>query len=169
MAEADSHKRAFCIPFGNYGWSRMPSGLVNATATFQQLMEATLFHCQDFCCQYVVEIYARRFWKKHQPLASRLWSFTQHRLIVKFSKTVSATSSLLALDGMVSEAGIAPAPEKARAIANQFSEDLHVPTDVTSIKYFLGMVGLQIPYTRLWRHQSSPSELRSFLIGIFWQ
>ena len=38
----DIHKTGFCTPFGNFEWLRMPFGLVNASSTFQRLMDGAL-------------------------------------------------------------------------------------------------------------------------------
>lgn len=49
VAEADIHKTGFCTPFGNFEWVRMPFGLVNASSTFQRLMDCVLSGTQ---CSY---------------------------------------------------------------------------------------------------------------------
>ncbi len=134
MNDSDIPKTAFCTPFGNFEWLRMPFGLVNAsnaTATFQRLMDSTLAHCQDFTFQYVddIIIYDKDFECHLQHIRAVLAAFRAAGLKVKFSKTIFATSSLPALGRVISETGISPDPDKVRAIV-----DLSRPYDLTSLK-----------------------------------
>ena len=45
VAEPDIHRSGFCTPFGNFEWLHMPFGLVNASLTFQRLMDRTSDGC----------------------------------------------------------------------------------------------------------------------------
>ena len=138
MKASDIAKTAFCTPFGNFEWLRMPFGLVNATATFQRLMDETLAHCQAFTFQYVddIIIYDQDFGEHLTHLREVLTALRGAGLRVKFSKTIFAASSLPALGRVVSEAGVSPDPDNVRTIV-----DLPCPSDLTSLKSFLGMVG----------------------------
>jgi hypothetical protein len=40
IAEKDSHKTAFCTPFGQYEWRVLPQGLCNAPSSFMQAMNS---------------------------------------------------------------------------------------------------------------------------------
>ena len=40
IAESDSHKTAFCTPFGQYEWRVLPQGLCNAPSTFMRAMNS---------------------------------------------------------------------------------------------------------------------------------
>ncbi|KMQ86824.1 enzymatic polyprotein endonuclease reverse [Lasius niger] len=50
MAEQDKKKTAFSTPYGHYESNRMPFGLRNAPATFQQLMNSVLTGIQELRC-----------------------------------------------------------------------------------------------------------------------
>ncbi len=108
MEDSDVSKTAFCTPFGNFRWLRMPFGLVNATATFQRLMDSTLSHCQAFTFQYVddIIIYDKNFDEHLTHLRLVLLALCEAGLRVNFSKTVFAASSLVALGRVVSEVGV---------------------------------------------------------------
>ena len=56
MSEEDRAKTALVTAFGKYEFSRMPFGLVNATSTFQRLMDRVLEGMHDLCAAYVDDI-----------------------------------------------------------------------------------------------------------------
>ena len=56
MNEEDRAKTAIVTLFGKYKFSRMPFDQVNATSTFQRLMDRVLEGIHDFCAAYVDDI-----------------------------------------------------------------------------------------------------------------
>ena len=49
-------KTVIVTPFGKMEYSRMPFGLVNATSTFQRLMDIMLDELQHMCSAYMDDI-----------------------------------------------------------------------------------------------------------------
>ncbi len=56
VAECDIAKTGFCTPFGNYEWTRMPCGLVNASSTFERLMDEVLTGAPA-CYPYIDDVF----------------------------------------------------------------------------------------------------------------
>jgi hypothetical protein len=56
IAEKDKKKTVFSIPYGHYGFNRMPFGLKNAPATFQRLMNTILAGIQGIRCLVYLDI-----------------------------------------------------------------------------------------------------------------
>ena len=53
MSKEDRAKTAIVTPFGKYEFLCMPFGLVNATSTFQRLVDRLLEGMHEFCAAYV--------------------------------------------------------------------------------------------------------------------
>ena len=62
----DYDKTAFCTPFGQYRFTRIPFGLMNAPATFQRMMLEVLEGQEDHSSAYIddVLIYSKT-WEEH--------------------------------------------------------------------------------------------------------
>ena len=56
LTEQARCKTAIVTPLGKYEYTKMPFGLVNATSTFQRLMDRVLEGMHDFCAAYVDNI-----------------------------------------------------------------------------------------------------------------
>ena len=56
LADAAKEKTAVVTQFGKWEFTRMPFGLVNATSTFQRLMNGVLVGMTDYCSAYVDDI-----------------------------------------------------------------------------------------------------------------
>ena len=66
MADDAEEKTAIVTHFGKMEYSRMPFGLVNATSTFQRLMDIVLDGLQHMCSAYVdgIIVYSGS-WEEH--------------------------------------------------------------------------------------------------------
>ncbi|KAJ8006688.1 hypothetical protein DPEC_G00109820 [Dallia pectoralis] len=89
----DREKTAFTTPLGLYEFDRMPFGLCNAPATFQQLMQSHMLHLEQ-----VFE----RLWKQGLKLQPRKCSLFQ--------------SKVTFLGHVVSKEGVSTDPEKTDAV-----------------------------------------------------
>ena len=56
MAEGSMEKTAVVTQFGKFQFTRMTFGLVNATSSFQRLMDRVLGGMSEFCSAYVDDI-----------------------------------------------------------------------------------------------------------------
>ena len=66
MTNDAREKTAIVTPFGKMEYSRMPFGLVNATSTFQRLMDIVLDWLQLMCSAYVDDIIVYSgSWEEH--------------------------------------------------------------------------------------------------------
>ena len=65
VSEADVYKTAFCTPFGNSEWLRMPFGLVNASSTYQRLMDIILSNTNS-AYPYIDDVFIySKTWLQH--------------------------------------------------------------------------------------------------------
>ena len=56
LSEQAQLKTAIVTPFGKFQFTKMPFGLVNATSTFQRLMDRALEGMQEFSSAYIDDI-----------------------------------------------------------------------------------------------------------------
>ena len=132
----DVPKTAVITPFGLFEFLRMPFGLKNAAQAFQRLMDSVCAGL-DFVFVYLDDILiASESEAEHlehlQALFDRL---EDNGLVVKVEKCLFGVSEIDFLGHRVSSAGIRPLPSKVKAISS-----FPVPTAVTSLEQFIGMV-----------------------------
>ncbi len=137
VAECDVHKTGFCTPFGNFEWVRMPFGLINASSTFQRLMDRVLAGC-NCCYPYIDDIFVySSSWEGHlEHLREVFLRMRDSGLKLKLPKCVFAAPSVKCLGFVVSKHGVEPDPDKISCIL-----ELPRPTNVKEIKSIVGMAG----------------------------
>ena len=114
MAEQDIEKTAFRVGTGGlYEYLRMPLGLGNAPATFMRLMDKG-FGDQNFLDDILV--FGNTFEETMGRLDMVLTRLGKMNLKVKPKKCHMFQKQLRYLGHLVSEEGIAPDPEKIRAV-----------------------------------------------------
>ena len=136
IADRDVYKTAFAVPgLGHFEWLRMPVGLINASSTFQRLIDKVLENIK-FAKAYIDDIIVySRSWEEHvEHLSAVLDRVLASGLKLKLKKCVFAASKIAVLGSIVSEDGVHPDPEKLVAM-----KDLPAPHDVPSIRRFMGM------------------------------
>ena len=75
LADEVRAKTAIVTQFGKLEFTRMPFGLVNATSTFQRLMDLVLEGLTDFCSAYVDDILIHsKDWASHLEHLDIVWS-----------------------------------------------------------------------------------------------
>ena len=136
-AEA-GRKTAVVTQFGKYEFTRMPFGLVNATSTFQRLMDLVLEGLHECCSAYVddILIYSGS-WNEHiLHLEQVLERLAKAGLTAKLTKCEWAKSRLEYLGHQIGEGRIAIPEDRVTAIANYVK-----PTTKKGIRAFLGTTG----------------------------
>ena len=140
VAEADKAKTAFTAgPLGFYEFNVMPFGLVNAPATFQRLMQATLgdLHLNQ-CLLYLDDIivFSKTFDDHLTNLERVFQRLKDANLKLKPSKCSFLHQEVKYLGHLVSRDGIRPDPDKISALMKW-----PAPTSVKEVRQFLGFAG----------------------------
>ncbi len=153
VAERDVYKTAFAVPgIGHFEWLRMPFGLINASSTFQRLIDKVLENIK-FAKAYIDDVIVfSRSWEEHlEHLNVVLDRLLASGLKLKLKKCIFAASKIAVLGSIVSEAGVHPDPEKLVAI-----KDLPAPHDVSGIRRFMGMVNYYSQFIPDFARMSAP-------------
>ena len=119
MNKADIHKTAFSTHYGSFEFLVMPFGLCNAPATFQRLMNQTLFaHLDEFVMVYMDDILIfstdRESHARH--LRQVLNALRSAKLYAKRSKCSFFVEEVEYLGHIVSSDGIKVSPEKVEVV-----------------------------------------------------
>ena len=130
-------KTGFCFPFGKYEYLKVPFGLAQAPAYFQNLMNKVL-HGLNFAFSYLDDIIIfsetpEEHLKHIRIVLKRLQSAN---LKMKKSKCCFFKRELHYLGHLLTTEGIKPQPEKVKAIS-----ELKPPSTSKGVREFLGMVG----------------------------
>ncbi len=136
MAEEDIEKTGFTTSFGNYEWLRMPFGLINASSTFQRLMDKVTSGLNSTAA-YIDDVFVfSTSWEDHlQALDKTLSRLVEAGLKCKLSKCSFAGDSVKCLGQVVSRDGVTIDEDKLQAI-----RDLPRPNDATGVRSFVGFV-----------------------------
>ena len=136
MAEADIEKTRFTTAFGNFEWTRMPFGLINASASFQRLMDQVTLDIPE-ASAYIDDVFVfTKTWESHvQALDQTLGRLVEAGLKCKLSKCSFAGDSVKCLGQQVSSEGVTIDDDKLQAI-----RDLPRPSDATGVRSFVGFV-----------------------------
>ena len=147
MVEQDIEKTAFRVGTGGlYEYLRMPFGLCNAPATFMRLMDKG-FGDQNFQTLLIylddILVFGNTFEETMGRLDMVLTRLGKMNLKVKPKKCHMFQKQLRYLGHLVSEEGIAPDPEKIRAV-----RDWATPTSEKALRSFLGLAGYYRRFVR---------------------
>ncbi len=136
MADEDIEKTGFSTSFGNFEWTRMPFGLVNASSTFQRLMDSVVAGLGETAA-YIDDVFIfSKTWADHLvALDNTLARLAEAGMKCKLSKCSFGGDSVKCLGHMVNAEGVTIDDDKVQAV-----KDLPVPTDVTGIRSFMGML-----------------------------
>ncbi|KAA3461634.1 DNA/RNA polymerases superfamily protein [Gossypium australe] len=139
VKEADVFKTAFRTCYGHYEFLVMSFGLINAPATFMDLMNRVF---QPYLDRFVVVfiddilVYSRTEEEHDSHLRVVLQLLREKQLYAKFSKCDFWLREVTFLGHVVSAEGIRVDPRKVEAIL-----DWKPPRSVSEIRSFLGLAG----------------------------
>lgn len=139
VRESDKEKTAFCTPSGHYQFKRMPFGLVNATATFQRVMQRVLSGLVGHGVQVFVDdivVYATSFENLLQLLDKVFHQTAQAGMTFNTKKCHLFQTDINLLGHHISANGVSPNNDKKLSILT-WPE----PTNRKQVRSFLGTAG----------------------------
>ena len=131
-------KTAFCTRQGNFEFRVMPMGLVNASFTFQKMMQLVFSGLQwQICMIYLddVIVYSKSFEKHLENLRLIFDRLKGEGLKLKPRKCRFCRTEALYLSHIVGKDGIKPNPAKIAVVQNY-----PVPRDCSEIRSFAALV-----------------------------
>ena len=136
LDESSIPKTAFTSPFGKCKYIKVPFGLVQAPAYFQELMTGILKDI-SFASAYLDDIIifgrtAEEHLNHIKQVFKKLWNA---HLLMKLSKCHFITKEIQYFEHILSTKGIRPLPSKTQAINN-----LHPPKTAKQVHAFLGLI-----------------------------
>ena len=137
LEESSRPRTAFVTPYGCYQFSKMPFGLVNATASFNRLIRKLLEDLSNID-GYVDDVLTHtKSWEDHMTVLRKfLLRVSSANLTVKPSKCYIGLTDLSFLGHKIADKVIQPHPDKV-------GEILEAPRPQTKkqVRSFLGLVG----------------------------
>ena len=139
VKDVDVPKTTFRTRYGHYEFLVMPFGLINASATFMDLMNRVF---RPYLDQFVVVfidnilVYSRDEQEHKQHLKIVLQTLREKRLYAKLSNCDFWLKEVSFLGHIVSAEGIRVDPAKIEAVVNW-----KPPRSVIKVRSFLGLVG----------------------------
>ena len=109
-------KMAFNLPFGKYKYIKVPFGLAQAPAYFQELMTGILKDF-DFAIAYLDDIIFRKTAEEHLSHIRNIFEKLRSvKLSMKLSKCHFFSKEIQYLGHILSNKGICPLPSKTQAV-----------------------------------------------------
>ena len=155
LDELSIPKTAFALPFGKYEYIKVPFGLMQAPAYFQELMTHVLKDF-SFAITYLDDIIIfSRIAEKHLSHIRQLFEKLRNaHLFMKLSKCHFFTKEIQYLRHILSSKGIRPLPSKPQAINN-----MHPPKTATEVCAFLGLVRYYRKFIKNFSKMAKPLTL----------
>ena len=159
MDPKDMEKTAFCTRQGNFEFRVMPMGLVNASFTFQKMMQLVLSGLQwQICMIYLddVIVYSKSFEKHLENLRLIFDRLKGEGLKLKPRKCRFCRTEVLYLGHIVGKDGIKPNPAKIAVV-----QKYPVPRDCSEIRSFVAFVSY---YRRFIKNFASVAAPLNYLL-----
>jgi hypothetical protein len=135
----DQHKTTFTCPYGTFAYRRMPFGLCNVPASFQRCMMAVFSEFIEEIVEVFMDdfsIYGKMFVDCLENLDKVLTRCAEVYLVLNWEKCHFMVKQGIVLRHVISERGIEVDKAKVETV-----EQLPPPTDVKSLRSFLGHAG----------------------------
>jgi hypothetical protein len=135
----DQHKTTFTCPYGTFAYRRMPFGLCNAPASFQRCMMAVFSEFIEEIVEVFMDdfsVYGKKFTDFLANLDKVLTRCAEVDLVLNWEKCHFMVKQGIVLGHVISERGIEVDKAKVETV-----EQLPPPTDVKSLRSFLGHAG----------------------------
>ena len=160
LDESSIPKTAFNSPFGKYEYIKVPFGLVQAPAYFEELM-AGIVKDFSFTITYLDEIiiFSRTAEEHIKQVFKMLWNTY---LSMKLSKCHFFTKEIQYLRHILSTTGIRPLPSKTQAI-----NSMHPPKTTKQVHIFLGLIGYYRKFIKNFAKMTKPLTLWTHLKAKF--
>ena len=137
-------KTAFTSPFGKYKYVKVPFGLAQAPAYFQELMTGVLKDL-PFAMAYLdnIIIYSSTLQEHLEHIRTVFEKLRYAKLSMKLSKCHFFAKEIQYLGHILGKEGIKPVPAKTEAI-----KVMHPPVNPKQVRAFLGLVGYYRKFIR---------------------
>jgi hypothetical protein len=133
----DIHKTAFVTRYGQYEYTVVSFGPMNAPAYFMNMMNKVFMDKLDKCVVIFIDdilVFSKAAEKHEEHLRIMLRKLRQHQLYAKFSKCEFWMEEVAFLGHVLSAKGVAVDPSKIEAVSKWQS-----PKSMTEIRNFLGL------------------------------
>jgi hypothetical protein len=109
---------AFCTPFGQYQWKRLPFGLKTSPMNFSSRLSKVLEGLDVFCCAYIDDIViGSDTWDDHVTHVSTVLSRLRNAgLTVKLSKCEFACETIECVGHRIGQGAMSPKEAKVKAL-----------------------------------------------------
>ena len=155
LDESSIPKTAFTLPFWKYEYIKVPFGLTQAPAYFQELMTGIL---KDFSfpTAYLDDIIiSSRTAEEHLSNIKQVFEKLQDtHLLMRLSKCHFFTKEIQYLRHILSTKGIRPLPSKTQTINNR-----HPPKTATQVCAFLGLIRYHRKFIKNFAKMAKPLTL----------
>ena len=155
MHPDNQEKMTFTCPFGTFAFRRMPFGLCNAPATFQQCMTVIFFDFLGDSLEVFMDdfsVFGNDFESCLAHLTKILEVCVRKRLVLSWEESHFMVREGVVLGHIVSGKGLEVDKAKIEVIQN-----LPLPNTVKDLRSFLGHVGYIEDSSRTSRKYPSPS------------
>ena len=145
-------KTAFTSPFGKYEYVKVPFGLAQVPAYFQELMTGVLKDI-PFAMAYLddIIIYSSTPEEHLQHIKTVFEKLNHAKLSMKLSKCHFFTKEIQYLGHILGVEGIKPIPTKTEAI-----KAMHPPVNPKQVRAFLGLVGYYQKFIKIFAKIAKP-------------